>query len=222
MLTDLLKEGIIDTDAGKDGIIKELGVKATSKLSNLSNVDNMVDGVSTYDFDLMCKIRELPSCCVVHYEHNHLEVNSENLDELKKFKTNIKELDSEIYSVNVTNATVNDNPNLDDEEEYLDGYVLVIYLDNTDTVFETEYNTINEKWLVRVNANGEKFSRIKCHKGFKYMNGQCTIIPSTEKANRRRGIKKAVLTRRGASTADRAKTARLVNIAKQKRKSMGL
>lgn len=78
--------------------------------------------------------------------------------------------------------------------------------------------------VVRVTSKGKKTRRIKCRKGFKLNSKGTACVPmsGSEKAQKKRSIKKAIRTKRakGAGAAKRATRKRLK--ALKKRKSMGV
>lgn len=78
--------------------------------------------------------------------------------------------------------------------------------------------------VVRVNSKGQKTRRVKCRKGFKLSsNGKtCVPISGSEKASKRKAIKKAVRTKRAAGTGAQKRTTRKRLKAMRKRKSYNL
>ena len=78
--------------------------------------------------------------------------------------------------------------------------------------------------VVRVSSKGKKTRRIKCRKGFKLSsNGKtCVPISGSEKASKRKAMKKAVRTKRAAGTGAKKRTTRKRLKAMRKRKSYNL
>lgn len=75
--------------------------------------------------------------------------------------------------------------------------------------------------VTRVTSKGEKIKKVKCRSGFKRKGNTCVPITGSEKASKKRAIKKAVRTKKASpSTQKRASRKRLK--AMKKRKSLGL
>lgn len=75
--------------------------------------------------------------------------------------------------------------------------------------------------VVRVDSKGRKTRKIKCRSGYKREGNRCVRISGSERAKKRRSIKKAVRTRRSSpGSQKRASRKRLK--AMRKRKSYGL
>ncbi len=77
--------------------------------------------------------------------------------------------------------------------------------------------------VTRVNSKGKKTKRIKCRKGFKLNSKGTSCVPVTgsEKARKRKSIKKAVRTKRANPSGQRAAKRKRLKALK-KRKSYGL
>lgn len=76
--------------------------------------------------------------------------------------------------------------------------------------------------VIKVNSKGQKRRKVKCGKGMKYQNGKCVPIVGREKLNKKKGIRKAVKTKRRAGAAAKKRAQRLRNKALKKRRAMGL
>lgn len=75
--------------------------------------------------------------------------------------------------------------------------------------------------VTRVNSKGKKTKKVKCRKGYKVSGNSCVPITGSEKASKKRSIKKAVRTKkRSPGSQKRASRKRLK--AMKKRKSYGL
>lgn len=75
--------------------------------------------------------------------------------------------------------------------------------------------------VVRVDHKGKKTRRIKCRPGFKRVGNRCIAMTGTEKAVRRRAVRKMVRTKR-ASPAVTKRASRKRLRALRRRKSMGI
>jgi hypothetical protein len=78
--------------------------------------------------------------------------------------------------------------------------------------------------VVRVNSKGKKTKRIKCRKGYKLSaNGKtCAPQSGSEKATKRKSVKKAVRTKRASGSGKKKMATRKRLKAMRKRKSMNL
>jgi len=83
---------------------------------------------------------------------------------------------------------------------------------------------VEAKRIVKVNSKGQKTKRIKCRKGFKLAPNKKTCVPITgsEKATKRKAIKKAIRTKKAAGSGARKRTTRKRLKAMKKRKSYNL
>ena len=88
----------------------------------------------------------------------------------------------------------------------------------------SEQITEAAKRVIRVDSKGRKTKKMKCRKGFKLApNGKsCVPITGSEKANKRKAIKKAVRTKRAAGSGKKKITTRKRLKAMKKRKSYNL
>lgn len=78
--------------------------------------------------------------------------------------------------------------------------------------------------VVRVDSKGKKTRKLKCRKGFKLSsNGKsCVPITGSEKATKRKAIRKAVRTKKAAGSGAKKRATRKRLKAMRKRKSYNL
>lgn len=141
-------------------------------------------------------------------------LTSGSIDTIQRILDNVPKdtFDTDVYTV----AT--------GDTEAISEYILVIYTENTDSYVDDEaVNALSEaKRVIKVNAKGKRRTKIQCKKGFKFTGKECKFIGGTERINKRKAIRKSILTRKSKGIGFKKKTARLSRIAKSKRKAMGL
>lgn len=83
---------------------------------------------------------------------------------------------------------------------------------------------LEEKFRIKVNAKGKRRRKLICKKGYKVGNGgrSCVRINAAEKMHRRKGMRKALRTKRGKGASLLRKTLIKRKRALKKRHSMGL
>lgn len=75
--------------------------------------------------------------------------------------------------------------------------------------------------VIRVSSRGERTRRLKCRKGFRRDGNRCVPMSGSEKASKRRSIKKAVRTKRANPSGKKRATRKRLR-ALRKRRSYGL
>lgn len=83
-------------------------------------------------------------------------------------------------------------------------------------------NLDEQKIITKVNSRGEKRKRVKCRPGFKLKGNTCVPMSGSDKANKKKAIRKALKTKRAAGESLKRRTTRKRLKALKKRKSYGL
>lgn len=78
------------------------------------------------------------------------------------------------------------------------------------------------KIIIKVNAKGVRRKKLQCPSGQKLVNGACKPITSKEKLSRKKGLRKAVKTKKAKGAGAARKSLKLRLKARKKRKSQGL
>lgn len=78
------------------------------------------------------------------------------------------------------------------------------------------------KIITKVRSDGSKIKRKKCKPGFVLRNGQCVPMSGSEKAEKKKSIRKAVRTKKQGGESLKRRTTRKRLKAMKKRKSYGL
>lgn len=83
---------------------------------------------------------------------------------------------------------------------------------------------LEAKRIVKVNSKGQKTKRVKCKRGYKLAQNKKTCVPITgsEKATKRKAIKKAIRTKKAAGSGAKKRASRKRLKAMKKRKSYNL
>lgn len=140
----------------------------------------------------------------------------------------VTSLDSDFDETKI--VQVSDGGDEQEDEEYeideddLDGYTsvfdLIIYTYNMEDISEDQLDEI--KRVIKVNSRGKRRIKMKCKKGYKFDGRKCVKISGKELVNKRRGIRKAVRTKRSKGSGYAKRSARLRKKAVKKRRNMGL
>lgn len=129
-----------------------------------------------------------------------------------------------------------------DDSTVIKTYEVYVYLDSDFTSFddfpedeesineETEIQELNEeelleiKRLIKINSKGKKRIKFKCAKGFAFDSARrvCRKISGKAKVNKRRGIKKALITKKSKGAGLKRRTLKKTRRALRKRKAFGL
>lgn len=83
---------------------------------------------------------------------------------------------------------------------------------------------VEAKRVIRVTSKGEKIRRIKCRRGYRLASSGVSCVPASgsEKASKRRAIRRAIRTKKAAGASFKRRVAKKRIRALKRRKSYGL
>lgn len=98
----------------------------------------------------------------------------------------------------------------------------VLFCEALDARADDALYEAGKKIVIKVTSKGKRTRKIKCGKGYHLVNGSCVPMTGSEKAKKKRAIKKAVRTKKAAGAGAKRRSVKARLKAMKKRKGMGL